>query len=40
MIEALINDLLDFAKVANSTFTMSPEYFNLPEVIYEAFEIV
>ena len=30
MMENLINDLLDLAKVANSSFTLQPEFFSLP----------
>lgn len=40
MMSNLISDLLDLAKVATNNFSMSPEYFSLPEVIYQALEIV
>ena len=40
MMENLINDLLDMAKSANGQFSMHLEYFSLPEVVYEALEIV
>jgi signal transduction histidine kinase len=33
----LINDLLDLAKLETSTFTLNNEYFNLFEVITQAF---
>lgn len=36
----LINDLLDSAKLETSTFTLNNEYFNLYEVILQAFQIV
>jgi len=40
MMENLINDLLDLAKVASSNFTTFNEYFSLPEIVYGALEIV
>ena len=40
MMENLINDLLDLAKLENSAFKLTSELFNLPETIYEALAIV
>jgi len=40
MLENLVNDLLDLAKLENNAFTLNPEYFNLSQTIYEAFEIL
>ena len=40
MMENLVDDLLDLAKVASSKFTMVSEYFSLPQVMYEALVIV
>jgi signal transduction histidine kinase len=40
MITNLINDLLDLAKFENSVFKIDEDYFNLIEVITEAFNIV
>ena len=40
MITNLICDLLDLAKFENSVFKINEEYFNLIEVITEAFNIV
>ena len=40
MITNLICDLLDLAKYENSVFQINEEYFNLFEVITEAFNIV
>jgi signal transduction histidine kinase len=40
MMENLINDLLDLGNIENSAFKLQEEYFSLPEVILEAFEIV
>ena len=37
MVENLINDLLDLAKLENSSFKFSNEYFDLATTIYEAF---
>jgi signal transduction histidine kinase len=40
MITNLIEDLLDLAKMENSVFKLNNDYFNLIEVITEAFNIV
>jgi K+-sensing histidine kinase KdpD len=40
MVTNLICDLLDLAKYENSVFKINEEYFNLVEVITEAFNIV
>ena len=40
MIENLINDLLDLAKLEQNQFAFNTEYFNLSQTIYETFEIV
>jgi signal transduction histidine kinase len=37
MMENLINDLLDLAKIENNSFNISSEYFDLGALIYEAF---
>ena len=39
MIECLINDLLDLAKLENSTFKFDEENFNLTETIFEALQM-
>jgi hypothetical protein len=39
-IGSLVNDLLDLAKMETSTFVLNNEYFNLIEVISQAFSIV
>ena len=39
MLENSINDLLDLAKLENNAFTFANNYFNLMEMIYEAFQI-
>ena len=36
MLENLINDLLDAAKLGANTFKLNNDYFNLENVIYEA----
>ena len=36
MMENLINDLLDLAKIENNSFNISTEYFDLGALIYEA----
>ena len=40
MITNLISDLLDLAKFENSVFKINEDYFNLIEVVTEAFNIV
>ena len=40
MLENLINDLLDLAKLENNQFTLSKEYFNLSLSIFESFQIL
>ena len=37
MIENLINDLLDLAKIENNKFTLNNKYFDLIETIKETF---
>ena len=37
MVENLINDLLDLAKLENSSFNIYYEYFDLAATIYEAY---
>ena len=33
MLENLINDLIDLAKIENNKFSLNQEYYNLPETI-------
>jgi signal transduction histidine kinase len=40
MMENLINDLLDLAKMQNNQFSQRMEYFNLTDLIYESFSIL
>ena len=40
MVENLINDLLDLAKLENSSFNIINEYFDLAATIFEAFQIL
>jgi len=40
MMENLINDLLDLAKLENNTFTLTNEPFDLAKTVYEAFDIL
>ena len=37
MMENLINDLLDLAKMQNNSFKLTNDYFSFSNVIYEAF---
>ena len=40
MMENLINDLLDMAKLENNQFKISQEYFNLTSLIENSFQIM
>ena len=40
MMEGLINDMLDQAKIDNNAFKINKEYFNLPMVVYKALNII
>lgn len=40
MVENLINDLMDLAKLDNSQFKIHNTYFNLFDSIYSSFEIL
>ena len=40
MLENLINDLMDHAKMENGTFKFDEDYFSLSSVIYEAFSML
>ena len=37
MMENLINDLMDHAKMENNSFKFDNDFFSLPNIIYEAF---
>lgn len=40
MINNMVSDLLDLAKMEKSTFHLSYDYFNMFDVVIEAFSIV
>lgn len=40
MVENLINDLLDLAKLENNSFTFTTGYFNLSHLIFESLKMV
>ena len=40
MSENLINDLLDLAKMDHQEFQFTKEYFNLPAIIYQSFDMI
>lgn len=40
MTENLINDLLDLAKLENNSFQLTREYFDLTQIIHEAFTMM
>ena len=40
MMENLINDLLDLAKIENRAFSLSKNYFNLGDTVYEALQMI
>ena len=39
MMEGLINDMMDQAKIDNDAFTLNEEYFDLPLVVFKALNI-
>ena len=40
MLETLINDLIDLAKIENNIFSLNQDYYNLPNTIHETLEIL
>lgn len=40
MLENLINDLLDLAKLENNSFKFDNDYFSLSHIIYQAFQML
>jgi signal transduction histidine kinase len=40
MMENLINDLMDHAKMENNSFKFDNDYFNLSSIIYEALQML
>ena len=38
--ENLINDLMDYAKMENNSFSVFNEYFDMVETIYESFQCI
>lgn len=40
MMGNLINDLLDLAKLENSSFTLDQGYFSLSDIVYQAFQML
>jgi signal transduction histidine kinase len=40
MLENLINDLLDLAKLENNSFNISNSYFDLSQVIHNTFQML
>ena len=40
MVENLINDLLDLAKLENSSFVLDKSYFNLADIINQALQML
>ena len=40
MLENLINDLIDLAKIENNKFSLDQEYYNLANTIHETLEIL
>ena len=40
MMENLIHDLLDLAKIESNSFNISSEYFNLGTLIFESFQMM
>ena len=40
MLENLINDLIDLAKIENNKFSLNSEYYNLANTIHETLEIL
>ena len=40
MLENLINDLIDLAKIENNKFSLNQEYYNLANTIHQTLEIL
>jgi signal transduction histidine kinase len=40
MVENLINDLLDLAKIENNKFKLNEEFYDLPTTLVETFSIL
>lgn len=40
MMETLINDMMDLAKMQNNRFQLHPEYFNFLQTIQNSFQIM
>ena len=40
MAEALINDMMDQAKIVNGVFKLNNSYFDLPMVVFKALSMV
>ena len=40
MLENLINDLIDLAKIENNKFSLNLDYYNLATTIHETLEIL
>lgn len=40
MMEGLINDMLDQAKIDNDVFKLNSQYFDLPMVVFKALNII
>ena len=40
MMENLVNDLLDLAKLENNQFSLHGDYFNLIDTVNEAFQML
>ena len=40
MLETLIHDLIDLAKIENNKFSLNQEYFDLTETVHQTLEIM
>ena len=40
MLENLVNDLIDLAKIENNKFSLNQDFFDLPNTVHQTLEIL